>query len=129
MTGAEAATGIESHPAGWREWIRPFFGWFRVVCIITSLLCAAVWLYMDFHSPESSNETTVNITSSGFLSISSDILDDGNTVQVTSLSSDPVDVVVKDKDGRDIFTYSGLMPGENFNFKRAEHCTVIASAS
>jgi hypothetical protein len=128
---SEAAAGVERYPEGCVEWERPYMGWFVLVCILTALLCGAIiwnW-HQDFHSPESRNETNVTINASGFLSVSPEILDNGDTVRIINHSSGPVDAVGKTGDGRDLLVYRGLMPGENFYFECGEPCTIIVSAS
>lgn len=130
VSSAEAAAGSLRFPRGRVEWMRPYFGWFRLICIVTSLLCGAMLLYwhLDFDS-ESRNEPGVTVTASGFLSITPEILEDGDTLKVVSHSSGPVDVVVTAEDGRDLSTYFGLLPGETFGFECGGPCTVVASAS
>lgn len=75
------------------------------------------------------NQPTVATVSGGFVGISHKVLDNSNTVKVVKQSTVPMDVEVKVKDGRDLFTYRGLKPGESINFKYAEPCTVTGSAS
>ena len=82
----------------------------------------------DINQPD--NQPPVSVTASpGFISLSSEILDNGDTVQIISHSSVSVDVVVKAKDGRDLSTYFGLMPGESLYFEYEEPCAVTAVAS
>jgi hypothetical protein len=130
VSSAAATAGGLSFPKGWISWLRPYVGWFLLVCILTSLLCGATILYLDIDRPSDSTlRSRVNITvNSGIVSISPEILADG-TLQVTSNSSVPVDLVVETEDGRDISTYSGLLPGESACLEYVEPCTVIASAS
>jgi len=85
----------------------------------------------EFHLDidETNSQPAVSVTASpGLIGISHEVLDNGNTVQVFSHSSVPVDAVVKAKDGRDLFTYFGLMPGESFYFKNDKPCTITAVA-
>jgi len=84
--------------------------------------------HLDFDL-ESRNEPVVTVTASGFLSITPEFLDDGDTLKVISHSSAPVDVVVTAEDGRDLSTYFGLLPSETFCFECEGLCTVVASAS
>lgn len=131
MSSAAATVGGLRFPRGWVEWIKPYLGWFFLISILTSLLCGAMqwdW-HRDFDLDDSSNEPNVTITASGFLSVSHEILDNGNTVQVVSHSEVPIDAVVKAGDGRDLFAYLGLMPGESFCFEYQEPCEVVVSAS
>jgi hypothetical protein len=131
MASAEAAAGSLAFPEGRVEWRRPYRGWFILVCILTTLLCAAmIWnWHQDFHLEPNPIERGVSITASpGFLSISPQILD-GDTLEVISNSSGPVDIVVNAEDGHALSAYSGLMPGEPCYLEYQEPCTVNASAS
>jgi len=137
MYNNAAEVGGERLPRGWVEWIRPYLGWFFLICIVTSLLCGT--MSGDWHNDfdindifdDTTNEPKMTVTASGFLSIYPEFLDN-NIVRVTSNSTLPVDVEAKAEDGREIFSYYGLKPGESFYFQIDDSCTtctITASAA
>jgi len=85
----------------------------------------------EFHLDidETNSQPAVSVTAdSAFVGISHEVLDNSNMVEVVSHSSVSVDAVVKAEDGRDLFTYSNLMPGESFYFEYDEPCTIAVTA-
>jgi len=117
---------------GWIEWVKTPRG-FLLLLVVTLFLCLAMgngkW-HGEFHLDidRSNNEPTVAVTvSPGLIALSAESLDNGTTVQAVSHSSVPIDAIVKARDMCD--TYWGLMPGEFFNFKSEEPCTITAVAS
>jgi len=122
------------------------YGWVWVVKTLGIVLLILMTLFVcqgksdgewqiDFHpekpnSEKPNSEPAVTVTASGgYISISRQILDNSNTVQVVSTSSVPVDIVVRGEDGRELLTYFGLMPGEPFCFEYEQPCTIVAAAS
>lgn len=126
------AVGRVAVPYGWVEWVETRLGFF-LLFVLTLFLCLAIsngeWhgeFHLDIDRPN--NQPTVT-ASPGFISLSDEILDNSNTIQALSHSSVSVDAVVKAKDGRDLFTYFGLLPSESFYFEYEEPCTITVVAS
>lgn len=119
---------------GLEEWIKTNLG-FYLRFAMTFFLCLGIIIVgrnynFDPNIFKLNNQPPVSVTASpGYISLSAEILDNSNTVQVVSHSTVPVDAVVKAKDERDLFTYFRLMPGKSFYFEYEEPCTVIAAAS
>ena len=128
--GAAEVVRREERRCGYAEWV---LVWGLVLIFVWTLFQAGIinieWYgKSDRDIDEPNNQPSVT-ASPGYISISPEILDDTNTVQVSSHSSVSVDAIVKAKDGRDLFTYFGLMPGETFYFEYEEPCTITAVAS
>lgn len=128
----EVLFGREKVRYGWVKWQKTRLGFF-LLCVVTLFLCLGI-IYGGWHGEfdldinKPNNQPTASV-SPGYISLSHKILDNGNTVQVVSHSSVSLDVLVEAKDGRDLFTYFGLMPDESFYFEYEEPCTIIGTAS
>lgn len=114
---------------GWIEWVKID----RAICllfVITLFLCLSLYvkLHSDFDLDEPNNEPTVNATA-GYISISTETLDNTNKHLVVSNSSIPMDAAFEAEDGSTLFTIWDLLPGSSFCFESEEPLTIIASAS
>lgn len=98
--------------------------------VITFFLCLANYVERDsdFNRDKPNNEPTVTATP-GYISVSTETIDNTNKHLVISNSSISVDATVQAKDGRVLFTSWGLLPGSSFCFKSEEPLTITASAS
>jgi len=65
----------------------------------------------------------------GYISISTETLDNTNKRLFISNSSVPVDAAFEAEDGRALFTVRDLLPGSSFCFESEEPLTITASAS
>lgn len=97
---------------------------------IALLLCLAIYLEWDNDSyrDEPDNELTVTATS-GYISISTDTIDNINKHLVASNSSVPVDLTFQAEDDRVPFTILNVLPSRSFCFESEEPLTITASAS
>lgn len=112
--------------------------WLRVcgLCLIfyiTFLSCLAIYLKWDNNSyrddgDEPDNEVTVTATP-GYISISTDTIDNINKHLVTSNSSVPVDLTFQAEDGRVLSTILNVLPSSSFYFESEEPLTITASSS
>ena len=119
---------------------RPY-GWIKLLkvdglCLIfyiTFLSCLAIYLKWDNNSyrddgDEPDNEVTVTATL-GYISISTDTIDNINKHLVTSNSSVPVDLIFQAEDDRVLSTILNVLPSSSFYFESEEPLTITAVAS
>lgn len=100
---------------------------------IALLLCQAVYIEWDndfkrFDRAEPDNEVTVTATP-GYISISTDTIDNINEHLVASNSSVPVNLTFQAEDGRILSTILNVLPSSSLCFESEEPLTITASAS
>jgi hypothetical protein len=132
-------TGIAEVPVwepdlgGWVIIVK--YGKLLLVFLIVVVLCLALYLPKS-ENPDENLESKVipevTVTADeGFLSVTPQFLDNGE-LQVTSTSSMPVNVVIETKEGNQLLSVIGLLPGDSFSYTPLEPlppCTVTASSS
>jgi hypothetical protein len=94
------------------------------------LLCQAIYIGRDsdFNHDEPDNEVTVTATL-GYISISTDTIDNINKHLIASNSSVPVDLTFQAEDGRVLSTILNVLPSSSFCFESEEPLTITASSS
>jgi len=112
----------------WLKWLKV-----RELClifVITLLLCQAIYIGRDsdFNHDEPDNEVTVTATL-GYISISTDTIDNINKHLIASNSSVPVDLTFQAEDGRVLSTILNVLPSSSFCFESEEPLTITASSS
>lgn len=130
---SKPTAGTLEIPRGWVIWEKTRHLGFLLL-VVTLFLCLGIYNggehgHSDIHgnvTEARGNQPTVT-ASGGFIAVSPQILDNG-TVQVTSNSTVPADATIKTRDGRYLFTYSGLLPGECFYFQPKQPCVVSVAA-
>ena len=129
------------------------YGWLIILAILGLSLCLVVTLFLGHgengkwypdthHVDKPDNTLSGPIVTATDSYISGDaklmrngiVVDDasaqvGDLVRYVSYSSIPVDVTVTGQDGHYLFTFSKLMPSQDFYFGYEEPCTITAAAS